>query len=97
MECNRNFTVDKCYAGYIKTHSNMKEPIRRMADKKAKLHLFGRLLCGMDGPPVNTSGLPKPVADMLKCGNDFHDKGKECAETFHNKFKANRSSTHLCK
>lgn len=96
MECNRNVTVDKCYGDYIKTHSNMKEPIKRMADMKAKLHHFGRLLCGIDGPPVNTSGLPKQVADKLKCNNEFLDKGKECADTFHNKFKANMTSTDLC-
>lgn len=74
----------------------MKEPIKRMADMKAKLHHFGRLLCGIDEPPVNTSGLPKRVADKLKCDDDFLDKGKECADTFHNKFKDNMNSTDLC-
>jgi len=74
----------------------MKEPIKRMADMKAKRHHFGPLLCGMDGPPVNTSGLPKSVGDMLKCEKEFLGKGKECTETFHNTFKANRNSTHLC-
>jgi len=74
----------------------MKEPIKRMADMKAKRHHFGLLLCGMDGPPVNTSGLPKSVGDMLKCEKEFLGKGKECTETFHNTFKANRNSTHLC-
>ena len=96
MECNRNLTVDKCYGDYIKTHNYMKGPIKRMADMKAKRHHFGLLLCGMDGLPVNTSGLPKSVGDMLKCEKEFLGKGKECAETFHNKFKANRNSTQLC-
>lgn len=96
MECNRNVTVDRCYGDYIKTHSYMKEPIKRMADMKGKLHHFGRLLCGIDGPAVNTSGLPKQIADMLKCDDRFLEKGNECADKFHNKFKANMNSTDLC-
>lgn len=75
----------------------MKDPIKRMADMRAKLHHFGQLLCGIDGPPMNTSGLPKKVTDMLKCKKEFYDKGKDCAKTFHDKFKANRNSTDLCK
>ena len=75
----------------------MKDPMKRMADMKAKLHNFGRLLCGIDDPPMNTTGLPKNITDKLKCKKEIFDKGKDCAKAFYDKFKANRDSADLCK
>lgn len=73
----------------------MEGPMKRMSDIKAKLHNFGRLLCGIE-PDVNTTGLPKNVTDMLKCKKEFFEEGKECAKTFHGKFKEDRKSANLC-
>ena len=75
----------------------MKMPIGRMADIKSKLHNFGRMMCGIVDGPINTTGLPDKVKNMLKCKPEFYNKAKDCAKAFHDKYKANRESTDLCK
>lgn len=97
MGCIRNFTLDQCYGDYLKTHHSMMEPMRRMADMKARIHNFGRLMCGMDGNGYNVTGLPKNITDLLKCKKEFYDNGKVCAKPFHDKFKAKAKPEDLCK
>ena len=97
MGCIRNFTLDQCYGDYLKTHHSMMEPMRRMADMKARIHNFGRLMCGMDGNGYNVTGLPKNITDLLKCKKEFYDNGKGCAKQFHDKFKAKAKPEDLCK
>ena len=97
MGCIRNFTLDQCYGDYLKTHHSMMEPMRRMADMKARIHNFGRLMCGMDGNGYNVTGLPKNITDLLKCKKEFYDNGKDCAKPFHDKFKAKAKPEDLCK
>ena len=74
MGCIRNFTLDQCYGDYLKTHHSMMEPMRRMSDMKARIHNFGRLMCGMDGNDYNVTGLPKNITDLLKCKKEFYDR-----------------------
>ena len=96
-ECFKNFTLNKCFGDYIKAHPDMKMSIGRMADIKSKLHNFGRMMCGIVDGPINTTGLPDKVKNMLKCKPEFYNKAKDCAKAFHDKYKANRESTDLCK
>ena len=97
MGCIRNFTLDQCYGDYLKTHHSMMEPMRRMSDMKARIHNFGRLMCGMEGNGYNVTGLPKNITDLLKCKKEFYDNGKDCAKPFHDKFKAKAKPKDLCK
>jgi len=97
-ECFKNFTLDSCFRDYLQARPDMRQAIGRMAGIKSQLHRFGRMMCGIlnDGP-INTTGLPDKVRDMLKCKPEYFDKAKDCAKAFYDKYIANRNSTNLCK
>ena len=86
-----------CFGDYLKAYPDMDKPMRRMAGIKSKMHEFARMLCGIVDGPINTTGIPDKVKDMLKCKPEFHEEAKTCAKAFYDKYVANRNSTDLCK